>query len=190
MEPALNPDTLIAQVQSGSVSAFESLVASSKGLVFTWVSRYVPEHAVPEVAQETFLRVWRSAGSFRGDSTFHYWLKTIAVRASHDYWRTVRRSKEVQLSEEHFARVEEKVSAEQFAVEVQREVQHDILQWCLSQLNADDTMVLTLLYLEEHSQQEVAKMLGWSMAKVKVRAFRIRRFLRKRLQAARNDAHE
>ena len=53
----------------------------------------------------------------------------------------------------------------------------------LDSLNPADRLVITLLHLEGKSVQEVREMTGWSISLVKVRAFRARLKLRKRLSA-------
>jgi RNA polymerase sigma-70 factor (ECF subfamily) len=51
----------------------------------------------------------------------------------------------------------------------------------LAQLRPRDRLVLTLMYLEEHSVAEVADLTGWSETMVKVQAWRAKRKLRKLL---------
>ncbi len=57
----------------------------------------------------------------------------------------------------------------------------EVLNWALNELSAEDRMVLELVYLEGLSGREAAEILGWSVANVKVRSFRSRKKLRKRL---------
>ena len=54
-----------------------------------------------------------------------------------------------------------------------------LLHRLLDTLNADDRMVLSLLYFEERSTDQIAELSGWSRTLVKVRAFRARNKLRK-----------
>jgi len=55
------------------------------------------------------------------------------------------------------------------------------LDWALERLPAEDRMVLELVYLEDRSVKEAARLLGWTAANVKVRSFRSRRKLHKLL---------
>ena len=52
----------------------------------------------------------------------------------------------------------------------------------LDTLNADDRMVVSLLYLDQKSTEEIAAITGWSRVLVKVRAFRARHKLRTALE--------
>ena len=57
----------------------------------------------------------------------------------------------------------------------------EILEWALNKLSAADRMVIDLVYLEERSHKEAAALLGWSVATVKIRAYRARKILHKTL---------
>jgi RNA polymerase sigma-70 factor (ECF subfamily) len=57
----------------------------------------------------------------------------------------------------------------------------EILDWALDQLSAADRMVLELVHLEGQSVKAAARQLGWTVANVKVRAFRARRKINKLL---------
>ncbi len=63
----------------------------------------------------------------------------------------------------------------------QQDEAREVLNWALGKLSTEDRMVLELVYLEGLSGKEAAEILGWSVANVKVRSFRCRKKLRKRL---------
>ena len=54
---------------------------------------------------------------------------------------------------------------------------HEVLHWALERLSPADRIVLELVYLEGLSGKEAAALLGWSLAKIKIRAFRARKRL-------------
>lgn len=69
--------------------------------------------------------------------------------------------------------------------DIGREVEaREVLDWALARLSPEDRMVLELVYLEGLSVREVADLLGWSTANVKIRSFRSRRKLQKLLKDA------
>lgn len=82
--PAPLPDQLLVQmVQGGDREAFELLVIRYQRRIFRLISRLVRDPSLAEdVAQEAFLRAYRSIGSFRGDSQFYTWLYRIAVNTA------------------------------------------------------------------------------------------------------------
>jgi RNA polymerase sigma-70 factor (ECF subfamily) len=59
----------------------------------------------------------------------------------------------------------------------------EVLEKLLAQLAPPDRLVITLLDLERRPVKEIAQLTGWSMALVKVRAFRARRKLRSLAEA-------
>jgi len=88
------------------------------------------------------------------------------------------------LTEKHSQWLEEVISQMPEEAPDERESQmeaREILNWALEKLSAGDRMVLELVYLEGHSVQEAAELLGWSKANVKVRSFRARMKLEKLL---------
>ena len=56
-----------------------------------------------------------------------------------------------------------------------------VLRWAMERLSAEERMVLTLVHLEEYTTAEAAELLRWSVSKVKIRAYRARKKLRKSL---------
>jgi RNA polymerase sigma-70 factor (ECF subfamily) len=61
-------------------------------------------------------------------------------------------------------------------------LERDLAEKLLSHLKAEDRAVLQMLDAEELTVGEVAQITGWSKSKIKIRAFRARRALRKILK--------
>jgi RNA polymerase sigma-70 factor (ECF subfamily) len=188
-DPSRPNDTeTIRRVLDGDVNAFESLVVRYRALVLKIVQRHVDRGDVEETAQEAFVRAYRSLPTFKGQSHFSHWLSAIAMRTCHDYWRKAYRSREIPLSaitERHQEWLEEVLAAEagepSSGGTLQEEAK-EFLDWVLTRLSAKDRIVLELIYLEDLPVKEAASLLGWSVANVKVRAFRSRRKLEKLLR--------
>ena len=94
----LNDPEIIRRVLEGDVDAFELLVSKYKEDVLSLVARHVPGDLIEDIAQETFVRAWRSLPSFKGKSGFKTWIATIAVRACYDHWRKHYRSRDIPVS--------------------------------------------------------------------------------------------
>jgi RNA polymerase sigma-70 factor, ECF subfamily len=180
-------EEIVRQVLDGNVNGFESVILRHRVLVLTIVKKHVPENAVEETAQEAFVRAYQALPTFKGTGAFSQWLSSIAVRTCYDYWRKAYRSREIPISaltERHSEWLEEVISQMPEEAPDERESQmeaREILNWALEKLSAGDRMVLELVYLEGHSVQEAAELLGWSKANVKVRSFRARMKLEKLL---------
>ncbi len=74
---------LVDEAKSGSLDAFEGLVRRYQHRVVDYVQAIVRDSGEAEdVAQETFIRAYRSLGRFRGESAFKTWLYTIATNTA------------------------------------------------------------------------------------------------------------
>lgn len=70
----------VARVIAGDLSGFEAIVRRWQHRVLSLAWRFCRDRATAEdMAQEVFLKVFRSLASFRGDSAFSTWLISIAV---------------------------------------------------------------------------------------------------------------
>lgn len=74
---------LVERVQAGDKKAFDLLVSKYHQRVIRLISRLVRDPAeVEDIAQEAFIKAYRSIGQFRGDSAFYTWLYRIAVNSA------------------------------------------------------------------------------------------------------------
>jgi RNA polymerase sigma-70 factor (ECF subfamily) len=77
----VDPDrALVDAAAAGSREAFDDLVRRHQAAILT-LARVLSAGRgdADDLAQEVFVRVWRSLRSFRGDSTFRTWLHRIAI---------------------------------------------------------------------------------------------------------------
>lgn len=185
-----NDAEIIRRVLNGETDLFEQILNRYKVRVFGIVGKHVTPDDVEEVAQDVFIRVFKSLPTYRHRSRFGHWLSSIAVRTCHDYWRGRYRSREVavsNLSESHRRWLERVIATESdvsFADETGREEAGEILKWALGQLPEKDKTVLELIYFQDYTIQETAALLGWKQTTVKVRSFRSRRKLQTILEKA------
>ena len=76
-------EILVAKCQKGDKQAFELLIKKYQRRIFHLIYRITQDPAVVEpIAQEVFLKAYRSISSFRGSSRFYTWLYRIAVNTS------------------------------------------------------------------------------------------------------------
>jgi RNA polymerase sigma-70 factor, ECF subfamily len=84
--PPSSPDAdalLVQRAQLGDMAAFEMLVVKYQRRIERLIGRMVRDvDLVPDLAQETFIRVYRALPQFRGDSAFYTWLYRIAVNTA------------------------------------------------------------------------------------------------------------
>ena len=80
----VDPDrVLVEEANAGNRDAFETLVRRYQHRLVNYVHAIVRDTGEAEdVAQETFIRAYRSLGRFRGESAFKTWLYTIATNTA------------------------------------------------------------------------------------------------------------
>jgi RNA polymerase sigma-70 factor, ECF subfamily len=181
MEPA--DAELIAAVLAGDTASFEPLVVRYSPRLFATARRHARrEDEVEDIVQEIWSKAFQKLSSFRGDAPFEHWLMRLAVRTCYDFLRVHQRNRESTFSEltepeadwlDQF--VQNPESANDAAAARQ------LVERILSELSPPARLIITLLEIEERSVKEIARLTGWSVALVKVRAFRARAQMRKRL---------
>jgi len=76
--PGLSDESLVARAREGDMAAFEELVMRHADRLYMALRRFgLDEGEAQDVAQETFLRAWRSLARFEGRSAFFTWLYRI-----------------------------------------------------------------------------------------------------------------
>ena len=186
----------IRRVLGGDVEAFAAIVQAYQRLVAADLARRLPAQDVQEVAQDAFVRAFRSLPSYRREAPVRVWLLRIARHAAMDFWRRKYRRRDLPFSDLgdsallHVEASQQERLAERRADEEARESAREWLEAALVRLSPDDRAVITLVELEERSMEEAARRLGCGLSAVKVRAFRARRRLRAALEDLRPGKDE
>ena len=178
---------IVRRVVGGDINAYEYLLTKYKSYVMQIVARHLPHQFVEETAHDVFVRAYQALPGINSRIAFKPWLSTIAVRTCHDFWRKRYRARELpisSLSENHQEWLKQVIATDSAQVLIEKGRQQEareLLKRALAKLPPDDRMVLELIYFEERSGRETAKLLGLSIANVKIRAFRARNRLKKLL---------
>ena len=183
---SLTDEILVQKSNKGDLNAFNELVLRYEGKVFSIAYRFMGNHAdAGDLAQETFIRLYQSLASFRGDSSFATWLFRITANACRDELRKRQRRRSISMDEMIAASpanvpVADSTYSPEEAVqrnEVQRQVQE-----CLSELSDDHRLILVMREIQGFSYDEIADVLQCSLGTVKSRISRARNALKERLK--------
>jgi RNA polymerase sigma-70 factor (ECF subfamily) len=180
---------LAAALKQGEDAAYQQLLARFEDLLYNLVFRLLHNPADAEdVTQEVFLKVFRSIGSFRGESSLKTWVYRIAVNEARNHLRkcTRRFGNEVGLDDEAtpgmtWEQVLEDRHGSPFDSTCTGETR-EAIEAALRRVREPFREALVLCDVEELSYSEIAAILGENLATVKTRIFRGRRTLRKLLQ--------
>jgi RNA polymerase sigma-70 factor (ECF subfamily) len=72
---------LVAELQAGSEQAFAQLIDRYHQPLYSLIARSLQDPAdASDIAQEVFIKVFRSIGSFHGEASLRTWLYRIALR--------------------------------------------------------------------------------------------------------------
>jgi RNA polymerase sigma-70 factor (ECF subfamily) len=185
--------TDIAAFLSGDRTALDRLVLRHKDRVFNLCYRLLGDYSeAEECAQETFIKVLRSIGGFRFESSFSTWLYTIAVNlcrnrrnsAEHRFWKKVLRfgqnSREKE-GPEDFEIEDPAPSPLVLMTEKEKEI---MLQSAVDSLSHDHRTVIILRHVEELSYEEISRITGYNLGTLKSKLARARLLLHKKLHGA------
>ncbi len=182
-------EELITEVLRGDTSAFSELSSRHQDKVERLCHRFFADREIiRDMAQETFIRAFAKLSTYRTDLPFRAWLRAITVNVCYDELRKRQRRPEELIpdlaqAEQTWASLVNEATPETIVQAAQERAEAEMLaRYLLGTLSADDQMVMTLKETEELSVSEIAEIMGWSEAKVKIRAFRARQSMRRRAE--------
>lgn len=149
--------------------AFIALVEGYKRVIYKVCSIYAPDKGqIDDYFQEVVLALWRSFGTFRGESKVSTWVYRVALNTCLTFVRRrMLRPRSVHLTID-LAAADDAAAREQL----------DELYAVIGRLGRLDR-ALVMLWLEERSGEEIAAITGLSPGNVAVKLSRIRWKLRK-----------
>jgi RNA polymerase sigma-70 factor, ECF subfamily len=158
---------LVQRAAGGDVGAFEMLVRRYQLGVFRLCVRMLEDRqAAEDAAQDVFLVAWRSMGRFRGEAKFSTWLYRIATNRC---LRELRRRAPTLELPEGLAATE---GVPHLVVEAAEGLA--AVGAAMGRLSLEQRMALLLREVEGLSYDQIAEVLGVSVAAVKSRIYRAR----------------
>lgn len=167
---------LINAIKNGDTRAYAQLVDRYKDLVYTLALRMLKQREeAEEVAQDTFIKVFKSLDKFKGDSKFSTWIYRVAYNTCLD---NIKKNKKhlnnVAIDEFTFNKLDTIDNALDHIINEERSV---LIKNCIDKLPEDSSALLTLFYFEELSLEEISKIINIEANTVKVKLFRARKKL-------------
>jgi RNA polymerase sigma-70 factor (ECF subfamily) len=178
---------LVQQTLQGNKNAFRFLVLRYQKPIFKILGTLIYDSAqVEEIAQETFLRAYKSLASFDASlgASFSTWLFTIARNLAFNALekRKVRQANQQvveQLQGELQDELQQRADASDPSEEFEKRRKNGAVREAIEKLPADFRLAVVLSCLEGHSISEIAQIEGCSEGTVKSRIFRGKQLLRK-----------
>jgi RNA polymerase sigma-70 factor (ECF subfamily) len=161
-------EDLMPLVGCGDAEAFAVLYDRHSRAAYSFAYRMMGgKQAAEDLAQDVFLKVWRSAAGYRaGRGSVRTWILSIVHNRGIDQLR----------SQASRRRTQEKIEAEaprhqpsEAFSESWRNVRRDQVREALSTLPSEQLEILKLAYFSGYTQVEIARMLGLPLGTVKGR---------------------
>lgn len=174
---------LLERCARGDTSAHRALFDRYYGRVLAFVRRRLRDDGLcEEVASDVFFEVWRSAGTFRGESEVHSWIFGIAhfkALSARRHQSQLKRASVLPTDDEVLQTHAAEIGPVE-ALESRDEMRR--MARALRTLPDGQREVLRLAFFEGRSYQEIADELGISEGNVKTRVNRARARLRTTLR--------
>lgn len=178
-----NIDTeYIQQVLKGNTDAFAFLVKKYQKMVYTLAHKITGnKEEAEDVAQEVFIKCYRSLNRYNYQSAFSTWLYKITYNHSIDTLK--KKNKQWGLSELKDDVNGEKISVFSFDEEIDLKVVQSTLKEAMKRLSAEDQVMITLYYYDEQPLKNIAEIIGIKENHAKIKLHRIRSRLHKFLES-------
>jgi RNA polymerase sigma-70 factor (ECF subfamily) len=169
---------------------FEKIYTDFQPKILRYLAHLVGEHEAEDLTQETFVKVNRALGDFRGESKLSTWLYRVATNTALDKLRSpsFRQSASPDLIEIDETPIDDRntwTGEKTPLVEQQiyRKEMNDCIAGYIERLPENYRMVLVLSEMEGLSNNEIAEILGVSLDTVKIRLHRGKAKLKQELES-------
>jgi len=182
MQTGLPDNELIAQVLKGDQQAYKVLVDRYQSYIFTLAYKLMQSREdAEEVAQDVFVKAYRSLADFKGGSKFSTWLYTIAHNTGITYLRKKKQKILAIDDEKNFTQLESHESDFK-SNQVEDKSKKEMVNRAIEMLSLDDAQIITLFYKGDQSLDEIGQIMGMEANTVKVRLFRARQRLKDKME--------
>jgi len=181
---------LVERAQRGDKQAFELLVIKYQRKLARLLSQFIRDSAeVEDVAQETFIKAYRSLSSFRGDSAFYTWLYRIGINAAKNFLVAQKRRASATSNgfdiedAENFEEASQLRELDTPESELMSKQIAQTVHQTLHELPEELRTAITLREIEGLSYEEIANAMNCPTGTVRSRIFRAREAISDKLQS-------
>ena len=169
---------LILELKRNNPEVIDQVVERYTKPLFAFIVRMVDDQATAEdVFQDTWVRVVRNIGSFRGDCRFSTWLFQIALNLCRNQMRSRARRTFVDIEDASYL-------AEDPEVDGMKILQAQKVRRLVASLPPKMREVIVLRYYHNKTDVEIAEVTGLTPGTVKSRLHRATELLRSKIESA------
>jgi RNA polymerase sigma factor (sigma-70 family) len=182
MQTGQGDNEIIYKVLQGEQALYAQLVKRYQHFVFTIVLRYMPTREdAEEIAQDVFVKAYRSLADFRGESKFSTWLYTIVTTTCITFLRKKKLPIHSLDNEMVFETADNQNSTFK-ANQVEQKSKSQVINEAIKLLSIDDARIITLFYQAEQSLEEIGRIIGIDPNTAKVKLHRARQRLKEKME--------
>jgi len=172
----LNDLYYINLVKDGNTSAYAVLVDRYKDFVFNLSLKMLQQREeAEEAAQDTFIKIFKSLQTFKGESKFSTWLYKVTYNNCLDRLKKQKKNRLfLELNEFTEREVKSIMSVLEMIEEVERK---KMVQDCIASLDEEDRFLVTLYYFHENSLKEISQIMKINENNLKIKLHRARKKL-------------
>lgn len=164
----------IGQVLEGKINAFSYLVDRHKDKAFNLAFRICGNREeAEEIAQDAFIKAYRSLKDFKMKSSFATWLYRIVYNTAISLVRS--RKKGILAIEEFPADAVDFLSFNNNEDEAADDYRNSLVNFALQKIPEEERGLITLYYFNDLNMEEIAKITGINKSNIKVKLFRARK---------------
>jgi RNA polymerase sigma-70 factor (ECF subfamily) len=157
MHTGPSDNEILSRVLQGDQQAYAEIVKRYQAFVFTIALRYTPiREDAEEIAQDCFVKAYRSLSDFRGESKFSTWLYTIVTTTCLTFLRK-KRLETSSLDNEKVFEAADSIDSGFRANQIEQKSRVTMVNKAIALLSTDDAQILTLFYKGEQSLEEIAR---------------------------------
>ncbi|MEG0023774.1 MAG: sigma-70 family RNA polymerase sigma factor [Akkermansia sp.] len=175
---------LMWRIREGDTHAMESLIRRHQDVVYATISGMLRKQGdIEDIAQQVFIRIWRSASTYEPSAKFKTWMFTILRNLVFNEMRRKRRKPVLSsdaLEEENgmILSIDSALSPDEAAD--QSELEQAVNQ-AIDELSPKEKLALQLRRYENMPYEEIATVLETSVSATKSILFRARNQLKEKL---------
>jgi RNA polymerase sigma factor (sigma-70 family) len=163
----------IDQVLDGKFNAFSYIVDRHKDKAYNLAFRICGNHEeAEEIAQDSFLKAYRSLKTFQRKSSFSTWLYRIVYNTAISSVR-IKKNK-VHSLDELPSDINNFIIDNTSEEEAEKEYRGSLINYALQKIDEEGRGLINLYYFEDMSISEISDVTGISKSNVKVKLFRER----------------
>jgi len=168
-----NDISYINKVLGGKIDAFTYLVEKHKDKAYNLAFRICGNREdAEEVAQDAFLKAYRSLKNFKMKSSFATWLYRIVYNTAVSLVRS--RKKGLLALEEFPADAVDFLGFDNNEEEAANDYTNSLVNFALQKISEEERGLVTLYYYNDLDAAEIAGITGISKSNIKVKLFRAR----------------